>query len=612
MKKAQVILFLLMMPVTAFSQTRVDYFDKKQRETKVTPLPRDTNEKTNTDTLYQLGGSEATPLPRGTKEKVINYTKMGYIISGKFRKNVPVYGTMLKITDSRNNRVLYGKYMLIDGKSAIHGKLDYTYNDNKSSASLYGKFIVTNGADELIVKPKLASDLSITQEEIDHWAGNWRNYPVTLQKYHYVPHILTIDATDGGWHYSNLKAEIPGAVVESLGYEDVEGLLLSDTLNVEISYDSGAKFMGKAVGKSKNGDIKYTLLDGKMTGMNYGQTIKVERLQDSLKKYAITTFTAGVTEQLYMPLLMENIDSLWNKAYYLRVSPDVLLKYKNGDEYRGKFWVENNNIVPTDGTYIYKNGDKFEGKLYGKKIGKIPIEGKTIFKDGTVEEGNWLSEYGLTEAQLNSISSLAVTPSDAKDMAKIFVKENNYNKLIAEAEQYDKNGNFTKAKSLYEKALEYKNNTAIVKKIEELEKQIKRQNLVRKYGNEYADKILNGKIEIGMTAEMCKDALAKSVGIEFYRISTWRDYDGAKIETWKFDYEYGIKNATNYLLTEGIENKDGTTLLAYGFLRGIGKLTAGAADSMAEYKYLKFRDGILISLSNEEKSEGLNILEWLF
>ena len=95
------------------------------------------------------------------------------------------------------------------------------------------------------------------------------------------------------------------------------------------------------------------------------------------------------------------------------------------------------------------------------------------------------------------------------------------------------------------------------------------------------------------------------------------------METWEFDYDYGIEKENQRRLREGIEDNDKNALLVYGFMNAIGNLTSEAASNMAEYKYLKFKNSVLIELKDSsfyddvnkaqrEAEDALNSLYWLF
>ena len=134
----------------------------------------------------------------------------------------------------------------------------------------------------------------------------------------------------------------------------------------------------------------------------------------------------------------------------------------------------------------------------------------------------------------------------------------------------------------------------------------KMQELTKKYGKKYADNIMNGVIEVGMTKEMCELVVNKIIGTDFYRISTWTNFAGDEMETWEFDYEYGIEKAKRRQLKEDIENNDKYAFFTYQFMDAFGNFTSGLASNMIEYKYLKFRNSVLIELKDSSLYDDMN------
>ena len=119
---------------------------------------------------YMNGIHEAsieTPLPKGAKAKVVDFKD--YSISGYFLKKKPLENKMIEISNADGNTIIYGLYKVIDGKSVVHGRYDYGSGDRKSS--VYGTFYVSNGAGELIMKPRKASELSVTNGKVEIWSG---------------------------------------------------------------------------------------------------------------------------------------------------------------------------------------------------------------------------------------------------------------------------------------------------------------------------------------------------------------------------------------------------------------------------------------------------------
>lgn len=78
------------------------------------------------------------------------------------------------------------------------------------------------------------------------------------------------------------------------------------------------------------------------------------------------------------------------------------------------------------------------------------------------------------------------------------------------------------------------------------------------------------------------------------------------METWEFDYEYGIEKAKRRQLKEDIENNDKYAFFTYQFMDAFGNFTSGLASNMIEYKYLKFRNSVLIELKDSSLYDDMN------
>lgn len=616
MKKFQTVLLLLSLSCIAFAQTKEEtaYFDNIVRKT------------------------IATPLPKGAKHKVISFTDKGYSISCDILQNMPVEGRMMEVSDGEH-ATLQGVYSVVNGKSVIHGRYDYKYNGSPVSA--YGTFYVHNGADELIMKPRKAENLVISVNQIDIWAGYYNGFPCMLDGTKWtLDYKLSINAGRGGWCYTEVEAKIPKSIVKSCSHENIEAMLLSDTLNMQIRLNDGWKFSGNAVGHLDNTyGVRFTLLDGVKT--KDFQIKEVKKANDSdgyIFRLTNPAHSIISEELLSLPASMENIDidSLWSKSYYLAHSPEITIKYSNGDTYSGSFAVSDSIYpVSTTGTYTYKNGDKFIGDLSGAHYGGIPVDGKTIFNNGKEKDGNWLKEYEdeLTASQFTSLYK-EHAPSDVRDKAIALINENYFNKLVAKAEEYERDGNLTAAKNFYHLALARKNSSAISYRIKLVEDKIYRQELVDKYGSRFADNIINKRIETGMTKEMCELVLEETVGMEFYRESSWTDFGGNRIETWEYDFDYGVAQAKRELYggtVDGLEEdgeeaslgeKAASALLSEVIMGFAGSLASPFADTMTDYKYLKFRNSVLVELKDSsfyddinntkrKAEDALNSLYWL-
>ena len=576
-------------------------------------------------------------LPKGAKTKIVDFKDKGYSISGCFLKNQPVENKLIEISDVYDSTILYGTYKIIDGKSAIYRR--YNYESEGRKISLYGMFYVNNGADELIMKPRKASKLTVTDYEVDIWSGFYYECRAELSRItdkFPLLQIFTNSDEKGLWPYRLFRAEVSQSAVSSQDYKniDVENLLLSDTLKVEMEWPDNTKFTGYALGKrGYKGNVYFTLLDGEKTDKTGQKNIVSSHSRwDVLAKYTLNVVSPeGSETSFYLPYMMKDVclDSLYYERYYWDKSPEISVAYSNGDRYLGCFKVENRETVNTVGTYTYAGGDMFVGDLSGERFATFPIAGKTIFKDGTEKEGNWLKEYELTDVQYLSICKENHTPSDIRNAARSLYNQNKADALVNKAKSYERNGNFKKAKELYLQSQSYKHSSSVDSKLKEIEDKVKRQELVEKYGSRYANNILNEKIEVGMTKEMCELVLAKTVGMEFYRKSSWEDFGGNRIETWEYDFDYGVANAKNELYNDAVDRlgEDGqkassgekvATALLSEVIMGFAKtITSPFADTMTEYKYLRFKNSILVELNdnsnNQKKAEDTrSILDWLF
>lgn len=568
-------------------------------------------------------------VPKGTRDKTVSFTDKGYVISGKMYKKELVSGSMIEITDTRNNMILKGEYSLAGSKPSVRGRLDY--NCGGSISSIYGTFSVSNGKDGLVMKPGRADTLSVKEMQWDIWSGMWQGKSCVIARTH-PGAFLYINTADKNWPYNEFRASIAEENLVLYGYENIKALLLLDTLQVEVSFRNGIRFTGNVAGKTAGGDdIAFTYLDGTKTYLP-GRRISVAKEYDGQAvKYTFTaendSSSVVLKEKYFLPMSADiDIDSLWFRSYYQRHSSDIYVKYVGGHNFYGNFKVEKGKPVNTVGTFTYSNGDKFIGNLSGKYYGGIPVEGKTIFSDGTLVEGNWLESYCLTDSQLNSLAEISHVPSLVRAKAILMSNANNYNRLVEKAEQSDRNGDLQNARNLYLQARKYSDRPEIDEKLKNLDNKIKRLQLVKRFGSKYADKIMAGVIEVGMTKEMVKQVLQDDT--DFYRISKWTNYAGEQMETWEFDFEYGVEKAKRQLYEATVDDKDGeslsstektaASLLSNLVMGTAGYLVPAMMGDMTEYKYLRFRNSVLVELKdsstyddmNNAKREALNSVMW--
>lgn len=169
--------------------------------------------------------------------------------------------------------------------------------------------------------------------------------------------------------------------------------------------------------------------------------------------------------------------------------------------------------------YFWNNGDSFEGAaIRGKgKSGEdviLPVSGEMTYNNG-IKDQNWKipdrndseSSYDVDFLFLNCFT-LDKNPSQSKKEAEKVAE-----KILAEIH----------AKERARDSLILENQ----KRIEQ-----RKQSLARKYGQRYGSLIFQGKIKIGMTKEMCRDAIGEF--IEGYFIETSVEF-GHRVEKWTFN-----------------------------------------------------------------------------
>lgn len=169
--------------------------------------------------------------------------------------------------------------------------------------------------------------------------------------------------------------------------------------------------------------------------------------------------------------------------------------------------------------YFWNNGDSFEGAaIRGKgESGEdviLPVSGEVTYNNG-IKDQNWKipyqndskSSYSMDFRFLNCFT-LDKNPSQSKKEAEKVAE-----KIRAEIH----------AKERARDSLILENK----KRIEQ-----RKQSLVRKYGQRYGSLIFQKKIKIGMTKEMCRDAIGEF--IEGYFIETSVEF-GHRVEKWTFN-----------------------------------------------------------------------------
>jgi hypothetical protein len=269
-------------------------------------------------------------------------------------------------------------------------------------------------------------------------------------------------------------------------------------------------------GDYKRGDHRFTLQ--KRSNPNdyllkigfFGDTLESSVGSDYLKKFVIPYIS------YLFKISRNNSDELRiNLDFddYLNKSEVVRLSYKNGDFFVGKV---DKGLTPDEGKYTFSNGEVFKGKCRNRP--EIWQEGEWVFIDGSVESGSWIKKYDASEVDLSSAETL----TDKHKLAIRIYEE----KLQKQQKQQEEE--------------------KIAKQQEEEKKQIAKQerknNLITKYGEKWANLILQGKFTIGMTKEMMKDIKMGEVmggendlAVEYAYEKSISTSGGQRVEIWELN-----------------------------------------------------------------------------
>lgn len=572
------------------------------------PLDTDKMEKyEKPDPLDIFNGVERYVIYVDDGHTLADCTVMGDVKGGR-----PIDQSWITITWRYKNMELSGRYKYLDGKHIIQGCLQLWRFSGEGKDKIYGTFSISN-TNNGGFKLKKSRQLSVNIVKYigykpvmeKGWGGQSTPCDIYLMALNDKEDELYIKQPKVSCIYSVIpsqKIDLVSSLDAILSKLSENGVIYAgrplpslDVFTSKLSNAKEKKYGGRALGPGGQfcGNIKLELdemerlhiefLDGVRTRAwtdSRGNVSRIDTIVVSKDKNG-GWYKRDNSKTLFMPNdvteLPESGD-LWNDAYWCRYLADrVSLNFTNGDTYEGAFDYKFDEIIPTKGIYEYHNGDKFIGDC-SKTYGGIYIDGTTVFNDGTKEQGNWLAKYQVPDNVLNKWDSdKKMCPSEVR-LAAI-----NENEVM----------------------------------------RAKMQELTKKYGKKYADNIMSGVIEVGMTKEMCELVVNKIIGIDFYRVSTWTNFVGDEMETWEFDYEYGIEKENQRRLKEDLENNDKSAFITYQFMNALGNYTSRAASDLTEYKYLKFRNSVLIELKDSnfyddmnnaqrEAEDALNSLYWLF
>ena len=258
------------------------------------------------------------------------------------------------------------------------------------------------------------------------------------------------------------------------------------------------------------------------------------------------------------------------------------IEYANGDSFEGSFISD----APSSGKYYYGSiteitrvnhkweipaGCVFEGRIVpftgivnmeitnaagDKFVGKLnngaPDEGTMVFAaTGHTETGKWQDGLSPREYQIQQRAKERARDS----ITKAFVAQQRIKDSLKLADEKQKH---------------------------QTEEQ-KKQAFIRKYGQRYGSLIYQGKLELGMTQQMCQEV----IDIKSYDIGKSMR-SGHRVETWTFN-----KDKQDMQVAAAMTQLSGEEAMALALLMGFAD-SVGA--STPKYSILVFTDGKLTSL----------------
>lgn len=201
---------------------------------------------------------------------------------------------------------------------------------------------------------------------------------------------------------------------------------------------------------------------------------------------------------------------------YIKKSKQVKLTFKNGDLFTGTvkepgvYDYYSADFVTDNGEYKYSTGEVCNGEIfYSNFYYKFLLyKGTIVFKDGSVGDDSWLKQYDLSDNEIEELYRNSESLTDMRNKAKSISEDR---------------GKESQEKKIIEEKL-----------MEEIRqnKQILKNKLVDKYGENIGNKITQGQLETGMSKSMVSDVWKK----EFFTVSNIVR-DGENIEIWEFNSE---------------------------------------------------------------------------
>lgn len=555
--------------------------------------------------LFSASCYSQTNLPKHAKLKTIVYSD--YTISGYIHKKQFVNGQGITILSLKTqDTIISGNYFVNNNIGYINGV--WKRNTNNGATHAKGLFKVSNSNNEigLTTNSKKADSLQIVTEDIFFYQGFRNKYPASLQKLPNNDYSLVVNyGNNKSRKDSNaqikLELTVDKSLVKKYGFYAIDDFIYYTT-NVKQTYANGDIFIGKIenYSRDKNNLIWFKRKEGKFiypTGpIDEEELIK---LNDGNYKYQVIYSNNDKNNPFSKLEILVNKNLInkygyWATSDFIYYTHNVKYTYKNGNIFIGKVKNLEDTITKdvtsklSEGVLKYSTGEKFQGNLSGQWYCGIPISGKMTFLDGSVKSGNWLEKYILNQEEYSKVLKIE-SPTKKLALAKELYKEEKYNYAIKKAELLLSNKKYLEAKDWYYKAIDIKPEkseylNSKINKINELyRKQVRKKELIEKYGNYYGNKILKGELALGMSQEMVNEYLPK----KYFNIS-YIIKNNNKIVIWEFDKNKMQREIIRKGKESGDEEGALAAILALNFMEQLG--------GMNEPRMLVFKNNKLIEI----------------
>ena len=221
-------------------------------------------------------------------------------------------------------------------------------------------------------------------------------------------------------------------------------------------------------------------------------------------------------------------------------------------------------------SYTWSNGDHFEGSALlcrDREDGIIPISGTMIYNNGSKNTAwrLWSKHYKLFTFDKN--------PSQLKEELNK-IEERERQEAWAAQQRRSREIALKEKQRLIEQQNQQK---------QKEESENKEQMLIQKYGDNHGKLLAAGKLELGMTKQMCQEV----VDIKCYDIGK-SSYAGHIVETWTFN-----KEKQDMQVAAAMTQLSGEEAVALALLMGFAD-SIGASNP--KYSLLVFTDGKLTGL----------------